>query len=127
MLHRVIATALFGLSSTLVLYHHHFLHWEADKAAGKMSPVALLGPRGGAFAGMGLALATSLLVVVLTLGLRLPVWTFLAALPPLLLLPAQGKVLRGAKDPPTMLRQASAAFGAMFLSGLALVLSLWLA
>lgn len=118
--------SLFGLSGTLVLYHHHFLHWEADKAAGKLSPVALLGPRGGALAGMGLAIATSLMVVVLTLGLRLPVWTFLAAAPPLLLLPAQRKVYGGAKDPPTMLRQASAAFGAMFLTGLALVLSLWL-
>lgn len=117
---------LFGLSSTLVLYHHHFLHWEADRAAGKMSPVALLGPKGGAFVGMGLASATTLLVVLLTLGLGLPTWTLLAALPPVLLLPAQLKVLGGAKDPPAMLRQASAAFGAMFLTGLALVLAIWL-
>lgn len=119
--------SLFGLSSTLVLYHHHFLHWQADKAAGKMSPVALLGPRGGAWAGMALALLTSLLVVVLTLGLGLPAWTFLAAAPPLLLLPAQRKVIAGATDPPAMLRQASAAFGAMVLTGVALVLTLWLA
>ncbi len=117
---------LFGLSSTLVLYHHHFLHWEADRAAGKMSPVALMGPKGGAFVGMGLASATTLLAVMLTLGLGLPAWTLLAALPPLLLVPAQLKVLNGAKDPPAMLRQASAAFGAMFLTGLALVLAIWL-
>ena len=118
---------LFGLSSTLVLYHHHFLHWEADKAAGKMSPVALLGPKGGAFVGMGLAAATSLCAALVTLGLGLPVWSLAAALTPLVLLPAQGKVLGGAKDPPSMLRQASAAFGAMFLTGLALVLSIWIA
>ncbi|MEK6975652.1 MAG: prenyltransferase [Candidatus Thermoplasmatota archaeon] len=118
--------ALFGLSGTLVLYHHHFLHWQADKAAGKLSPVALLGPRGGALAGMGLALGTSLMVLVLSVALRLPAWTVLAAAPPLLLLPAQRKVYAGATDPPAMLRQASAAFGAMFLTGLALVLSLWL-
>lgn len=119
--------SLFGLSSTLVLYHHHFLHWEADKAAGKLSPVALLGPKGGALAGMGLALATSLMVLVLGIALELPAWTLLAALPPLLLLPAQRKVYGGAKDPPAMLRQASAAFGAMFLTGLTLVLTIWLA
>lgn len=118
---------LFGLSSTLVLYHHHFLHWEADKAAGKLSPVALLGPRGGALLGTGLALLTTLMVVVLVLGMGLPKWSLLAAAPPLLLLPAQAKVVRGARDPPAMLRQASAAFGAMFLTGLTLVLTLWLA
>lgn len=118
--------SFFGLSSTLLLYHHHFLHWEADKVAGKGSPVAILGPQQGALAGMGLALATSAVVLACTLALRLTPWVALAAVPPLLLLPKQRAVLDGAKDPPAMMRQMNAAFGAMLLTGLALVLTLWL-
>jgi 1,4-dihydroxy-2-naphthoate polyprenyltransferase len=118
--------AMFGLSSTLVLYHHHFLHWEADRVAGKGSPPALLGPSLGAMLGMGLALMTSGMVVALTVATSLSPWTLLAAAPPLLLLPAQWSVARGAMDPPAMVRQAKAAFGAMFLTGTALVLTLWI-
>jgi 1,4-dihydroxy-2-naphthoate octaprenyltransferase len=33
-----------GLLTTLVLFHHHFLHHRADATAGKMTPVAVLGP-----------------------------------------------------------------------------------
>ncbi|MGH2726382.1 MAG: prenyltransferase, partial [Actinomycetota bacterium] len=33
-----------GVLTTLVLFHHHFLHWQADARAGKMTPVAVLGP-----------------------------------------------------------------------------------
>ena len=33
-----------GMLTTLVLFHHHFLHFRADAAAGKMTPVAVLGP-----------------------------------------------------------------------------------
>lgn len=118
--------AFFGLSSTLLLYHHHFLHWEADRAAGKGSPVAILGPQGGATVGMGLALLTSGTILACVLGLGLEPWAALAALPPLLLLPQQRKVLAGDRSPPQVMRQMNAAFGAMMLTGLALVLSLWI-
>lgn len=33
-----------GVLTTLVLFHHHFLHWQADARARKMTPVAVLGP-----------------------------------------------------------------------------------
>jgi 1,4-dihydroxy-2-naphthoate octaprenyltransferase len=118
--------AFFGLSSTLLLYHHHFLHWEADKVAGKGSPVALLGPQQGALVGMGLALATSAVILACVLALGLTPWLAVAAAPPLLLLPQQRKVLDGAKDPPAVMKQMNAAFGAMLLTGLAIVLALWL-
>lgn len=32
-----------GLYTTAVLYFHHFLHWRADKAVGKITPVVALG------------------------------------------------------------------------------------
>jgi 1,4-dihydroxy-2-naphthoate octaprenyltransferase len=38
------ASVVPGVLTTLVLFHHHFLHWQADARAGKMSPVAVLGP-----------------------------------------------------------------------------------
>lgn len=118
--------AFFGLSATLLLYHHHFLHWEADRVAGKGSPVAILGPERGAVAGMALALGTSVVILAAVLTLRLEPWAALAAAPPLLLLPKQRRTMAGDRSPPHMMRQMSAAFGAMLLTGLALVLGLWL-
>jgi 1,4-dihydroxy-2-naphthoate octaprenyltransferase len=124
----VYVACIFGLSSMLLLYHHHFLHWEADKVAGKGSPPAILGPRAAAWVGMGIALGTSAAVIApqYVFAWFLPWPTLLAALPPLLLLPQQLKVAAGAKDPPQMMRQMNAAFGAMLLTGLVLVLTLWL-
>lgn len=119
--------SFFGLTGTLLLYHHHFLHWEADRVAGKGSPVAILGPQGGALLGMGLSLGTSAVILAAVLALDLTPWLALGALPPLLLLPKQRKTLAGDKSPPHVMKQMSAAFGAMLLTGLALVLGLWLA
>jgi 1,4-dihydroxy-2-naphthoate octaprenyltransferase len=123
----VLATAaLFGLTSTLVLYHHHFLHWQADLAAGKGSPVALLGPKRGAAVGLLLATLTAGAVVA-TVALRwLPTWTLLAALPPLLLVAPHLRILRGDTSTPAMVKVAGAAFGVMALCGLTLVLVLFL-
>jgi 1,4-dihydroxy-2-naphthoate octaprenyltransferase len=120
--------AVFGMSSMMLLYHHHFLHWEADKVAGKGSPVALLGPRRGAAVGMAMVALTMATVVVPQYAFAwfVPWPTLLAALPPLLLLPQQLKVLRGDKSPPQVLRQMTAAFGSMVLVGLCMVLGLWL-
>ncbi len=44
--------AVVGLGASLVLYCHHFLHWRADRVAGKCSPVAVLGPRRAARIGL---------------------------------------------------------------------------
>jgi 1,4-dihydroxy-2-naphthoate octaprenyltransferase len=118
--------ALFGLTSTLVLYHHHFLHWQADLAAGKGSPVALLGPRKGAIVGLVLAGLTSAGVAA-AVALRLvPVWCAIAALPPLLVVVPHRRILRGDESPPARTKVAAAAFGAMALSGLTLAVTLWL-
>ncbi|HLF16288.1 MAG TPA: prenyltransferase [Candidatus Thermoplasmatota archaeon] len=119
--------ALFGLTSDLMLYHHHFLHWEADKAAAKWSPIALLGPRVGAGVGLALVLATSATAAAATWLGRLPAWGYLACLPPLLLVRPQVAAMKGARETPAMVGLAKAAFGAMSLTGLALVLVVWIA
>lgn len=121
--------SVFGLTSVLLLYHHHFLHWEADRAAGKLSPVAMLGPQRGAVVGMGVVALASLALLLphLVGDWSLSPWLLVAAPLPLLAIPAQVRVARGAVDPPSRSRLAGAAFGAMFLTGLAFVLALWLA
>ncbi len=117
--------ALFGLSAVLMLYHHHFLHWQADRAAGKWSPVALLGPRGGAILGLAL-MALTQVAVVAAWGLgMIPAWSLLAAIAPLTLVAPHVRVLRGDTSTPAMVAVAKGAFGAMGLTGLVLAVTLW--
>lgn len=58
-----------GLGAALVLYCHHFLQWRSDREAGKMGPVATMGPVAAARAGIVLlgafaaALAAAPLVI----------------------------------------------------------------
>lgn len=70
-----------GLLTTLVLYHHHFLHWQSDRSVGKMTPVAALKPDVGLVIGrIGLIATTiALAVQALALGLFAP-GAFVAAL-----------------------------------------------
>ncbi len=120
--------ALFGLTSDLMLYHHHFLQWEADRAVEKWSPVALLGPRGGAFVGFLLVLATSAVAGTATWLGHLPSpWGYLAAATPLVLVRPQIVALRGDRSVPAMMGLAKGAFGAMSLTGIAAAVVLWLA
>ncbi len=121
--------ALFGLTSSVVLYHHHFLHWMSDKVAGKGSPVAVLGPRNGARVGIALSLALigTLAAAVFVSG-TLPRWTLVAAAwTPLMLLRPQLAVAGGDDAPPARQKLAAAAFFTVFLTNLSLVLTLWLA
>lgn len=46
-----------GLFTTDVLLNHHFFHWRSDKAAGKMTPVAVLGEERAAKLSLGLIAA----------------------------------------------------------------------
>lgn len=46
-----------GLFTTDVLLNHHFFHWRSDKAAGKMTPVVVLGEERAAKLSLGLVAA----------------------------------------------------------------------
>jgi 1,4-dihydroxy-2-naphthoate octaprenyltransferase len=118
---------VFGLASSIVLYHHHFLHWMADKAAGKGSPVALLGPNVGAVAGALLAVATSAAIIAAVVVGPLPTWTALAALPPMLVLRPARFVAAGDDSPPARQRLAGAGFFGAVLTGIVFVVTLWTA
>lgn len=75
------ASGVPGLLTTLVLYHHHFLHWEPDRAVGKMTPVAALKPQIGLVIGrIGVIVAVIVLAMqTLVFGLFAP-GAFAAAL-----------------------------------------------
>ncbi len=117
--------SLFGMTAVLVLYHHHFLHWQADKLAGKGSPIAMLGPQWGAAVGTLLVVATSLLVSLAVFAGHLPLWGLIAAGTPLLLVNPQRKVAMGDVGTPARVRVATAAFFVMILTNLTLAITLW--
>lgn len=54
-----------GILSTRILFHHHFLHYKADRLAGKMTPVAAWGPT----AMLSFARSSLLIDVILLVGL----------------------------------------------------------
>jgi 1,4-dihydroxy-2-naphthoate octaprenyltransferase len=58
----LLASLPVGLYTTAVLYFHHFLHWRADKAVGKITPIVALGERGARIAGGILLLCIALIL-----------------------------------------------------------------
>ncbi|MDQ2785276.1 MAG: prenyltransferase [Chloroflexota bacterium] len=53
-----------GLFTTDVLLNHHFFHWRSDKAAGKMTPVAVLGEEKAARLSRGMVFAAGVSVLI---------------------------------------------------------------
>ncbi|MHB8648052.1 MAG: UbiA family prenyltransferase [Thermomicrobiales bacterium] len=53
-----------GLFTTDVLLNHHFFHWRSDKAAGKMTPVAVLGEQKAAQLSRGMLIAAGASVLI---------------------------------------------------------------
>ncbi len=68
-----------GLYTTAVLYFHHFLHWRADAAVGKVTPVVALGERNARIAGAILLLLIALTIILDASLQVLPWYSFLAA------------------------------------------------
>jgi len=68
-----------GINIVGILYCHHFTHFEADRAVGKMSPVAVLGPVVGLRIAWLLPMLSAASLIALVLARRLP-WLALVAL-----------------------------------------------
>ncbi|MFD0588099.1 prenyltransferase [Paenibacillus sp. GCM10027627] len=67
-----------GLMTTLILFNHHFLHWQADRAAGKKTLVVVWGERRALrFSKMLLLLAYASLIACVLAG-ALPIYALLA-------------------------------------------------
>jgi 1,4-dihydroxy-2-naphthoate octaprenyltransferase len=112
-----------GLLTTLVLFHHHFLHWRADASAGKMTPVAVLGPdRALTVSAVAIVVIYGLLIVQAIAGL----WPPGAILAVGGALPLIAAVRRARRDPilPNYFQLLGATLGASVLTSAVLVVSL---
>ena len=69
----LLASLPIGLYTTAVLYFHHFLHWRADQAVGKITPIVALGERSARLAG-GVLLACVALTIFLDALLNVFPW-----------------------------------------------------
>lgn len=118
------AVGLFpGILSTLVLYHHHFLHHRADRIAGKMSPVAVLGPERAIRVSRPALAAAALLLVALGAGEILPWASIISSAA---LVPAWVSVGRAARTHavPAYLKLLRTSAASSIAAGLLLALSL---
>lgn len=74
----VVGALPLGLLTTDVLFNHHFLHSNSDRASGKMSPVAVLGESQAAKASAGIATAAFASMAAGVLTKSLPVLSLAA-------------------------------------------------
>jgi 1,4-dihydroxy-2-naphthoate octaprenyltransferase len=112
-----------GLLTTLVLFHHHFLHFQADASAGKMTPVAVLGhDRALTVSNVSIVVIYGLLVVQAVIGL----WPPGAILGVVAVVPLVAAVRRARRTPilPNYFQLLGATLGASIITAAVLVVSL---
>ncbi|GIP35701.1 prenyltransferase [Paenibacillus sp. J2TS4] len=74
----LLASLPIGGLTTLILFNHHFLHWQADKLAGKNTLVVILGERGAQKVSLAIfGAAYAMLLLAVALG-ALPVYSLIA-------------------------------------------------
>ncbi|MNH29345.1 1,4-dihydroxy-2-naphthoate octaprenyltransferase [compost metagenome] len=67
-----------GLLTTLVLFNHHFLHWQADRQAGKRTLVVVWGEKRALVFSKLLLLLACISILLCTAAGALPVYALLA-------------------------------------------------
>lgn len=116
-----------GLLTTLVFFHHDFLHWRADKAAGKRTPIVVLEPEMGVIiSGVGLIVAYVGLIGQVAVGL-FPAGALIALIT---MVPVAASWARAARDPvlpQNMLNLLGATLGADVITAAVLSVALLLA
>jgi 1,4-dihydroxy-2-naphthoate octaprenyltransferase len=118
------ASVVPGLLTTLVLYHHHFLHWRADRAAGKMTPVAALGPERSLLVST-LAVVVIYVVLIVQVAIDLwPAWSLFALVTALPLAAAVARMRREHDEFPAVFQLLGSTLGASVLAGAIITLSL---
>ncbi len=91
----MLASLPIGLYTMSVLYFHHFLHWRADKTAGKITPVVALGERGARIAG---SLILLLIALTFIADAILSVYPWYSMIVILTVLPTQFRLQRATSD-----------------------------
>lgn len=82
----LLASLPIGLYTMAVLYFHHFLHWRADKAVGKITPVVALGEKGARLVG---ALILLLIAAMFIVDVYLKVFPWYAILAVFTIIPVE--------------------------------------
>lgn len=80
----LLASIPIGLYTTAVLYFHHFLHWRADQAVGKVTPIVALGESKARIVG---AILLSFIAVVFLIDAVLQVFPWYSAVAALTIFP----------------------------------------
>jgi 1,4-dihydroxy-2-naphthoate octaprenyltransferase len=75
----LLASLPIGLYTTAVLYFHHFLHWRADAAVGKLTPVVVLGEQRARTVGAVLLTLIAATILFDAAVFIFPWYSFLAA------------------------------------------------
>jgi 1,4-dihydroxy-2-naphthoate polyprenyltransferase len=117
----LLASLPIGLYTMSLLYFHHFLHWRADKTAGKVTPVVALGERGARVAGMVILLLIALAFVA---DVALAVFPWYSAIAVLTVLPAQLLLMRATSDLKFYLRLMATNFNGNLQAALLVALAL---
>ncbi|WEK55907.1 MAG: prenyltransferase [Candidatus Cohnella colombiensis] len=79
--HALLLSIPIGLLTTLILYNHHFLHWKADKQAGKRTLVVVLGEHKALQFSKLLLLLAVLSIIACIVVEVLPIYALIALVP----------------------------------------------
>lgn len=114
-----------GLMTTLILFNHHFLHWQADQAAGKKTLVVVWGEsRALSFSKFLMALAYASVIACVLFG-ALPVYSLIALITAVPLLQAYRKL--GNSNPSiAYLPLMKASLQASMRIGMIIIAALWI-
>jgi 1,4-dihydroxy-2-naphthoate polyprenyltransferase len=113
-----------GAFTTLVLFHHHFLHWRADKAAHKMTPLVVLEPQIGIIVSGFALIATYVALIAQVIVHLFPPGSLIALAT---MFPVAATWARAARDPELPqhdLNLLGATLGASVFTGLIVSVSL---
>ncbi|WP_054711401.1 prenyltransferase [Bacillus sp. JCM 19041] len=122
-LHSFLASIPIGLLTTLILYNHHFLHWQADKEAGKRTLVVLWGEKGGLLFSKLLTVSAYLSLVFLSILGPYP-WYAIIALITVIPLVSVYKSLNDTNETAMYGRLMGASLKATIRTGLILIVCL---
>ncbi len=119
----LLASLPIGLYTMVVLYFHHFLHWRADKEAGKITPVVALGEKRARIVG---ALLLLLIAITIIVDAYLKVFPWYAIFAVLTITPVEVALQRATGDLKQYLKLMASNFNASLLSSLIILASLLL-
>jgi 1,4-dihydroxy-2-naphthoate octaprenyltransferase len=119
----LLASLPIGLYTMVVLYFHHFLHWRADKEAGKITPVVALGEKRARDVGALILLLISITIIV---DAYLKVFPWYAIFAVLTIIPVEVALQRATGDLKHYVKLMATNFNANLVASLIIFASLLL-